>query len=87
MEAMACGVPVIGTNVGGVTELIQHGISGLVVSPSDEVSLKKAIVSYMENEQLRENVKREARQTIEAQFNLHLEIAKLGKLIEKYQES
>ncbi len=87
MEAMACGVPVIGTNVGGVTELIQHGVSGLVVSPSDEVSLKQAIVSYMENEQLRERVKREARQTIEAQFNLNLEIAKLGKLIEKYQES
>lgn len=86
MEAMACGVPVIGTNVGGVTELIQHGVSGLVVSPSDEVSLKQAIVSYMENEQLRERVKREARQTIEAQFNLNLEIAKLGKLIEKYQE-
>jgi glycosyltransferase involved in cell wall biosynthesis len=87
MEAMACGVPVIGTNVGGVTELIQHGVSGLVVSPSDEVSLKQAIMSYMENEQLRESVKREARQTIEAQFNLNLEIAKLGKLIEKYQES
>lgn len=87
MEAMACGVPVIGTNVGGVTELIQHGISGLVVSPSDELSLKHAIANYIENEQLRENVKREARKTIEAQFNLNLEIAKLGKLIEKYQES
>jgi colanic acid/amylovoran biosynthesis glycosyltransferase len=87
MEAMACGVPVIGTNVGGVTELIEHGVSGLVVSPSDEVSLKHAILSYIENEQLRENVKRDARKVIETQFNLDVEVTKLGKLIQKYQES
>lgn len=86
MEAMACGVPVIGTNVGGVTELIEHGVSGLVVAPSDEVALKKAISDYLENPALRQSVKQAARKVVESQFNLELEVNKLGRLISEYQE-
>ena len=87
MEAMACGVPVIGTNVGGVTELIEHGVSGLVVAPSDEVALKNAIFSYLSNPALRESVKQAARKVVESQFNLELEINKLEQLITTYQKS
>lgn len=86
MEAMACGVPVIGTNVGGVTELIEHGVSGLVVAPSDEVALKKAIADYLKNPTLRESVKQAARKVVETQFNLDIEVNKLGQLIRTYQE-
>lgn len=87
MEAMACGVPVIGTNVGGVTELIEHGVSGLVVAPSDEVALKNAIFSYLSNPALRESVKQAARKVVESQFNLELEVNKLEQLITTYQKS
>jgi glycosyltransferase involved in cell wall biosynthesis len=87
MEAMACGVPVIGTNVGGVTELIEHNVSGLVVAPSDEIALKNALSSYLNSQSLRERVKLAARKVVETSFNLEIEVAKLQKLIEKYQES
>jgi glycosyltransferase involved in cell wall biosynthesis len=87
MEAMACGVPVIGTNVGGVTELIEHGISGMVVAPSDEVALKSAILSYITQPELRESVRLAARNTIESNFNIKVEVDKLEHLIREQMQS
>lgn len=43
MEAMACEVPTIGTNAGGVPELIRHGVDGIMVDPKSPKSLAAAI--------------------------------------------
>ncbi len=43
MEAMSCGVPTIGTAVGGVPELIRDGVDGLLVQPRDPAGLADAI--------------------------------------------
>lgn len=45
MEAMACGVPTIGTDAGGVRELIDHGQSGLLVPPKSPEVLADAIAA------------------------------------------
>lgn len=39
VEAMAAGLPVIATNVGGIPEIVEHGKTGLLVPPADPVSL------------------------------------------------
>ncbi len=44
MEAMAMGVPVIVTDVGGVSELVRHTVDGLLVSPGDPIGLTRAII-------------------------------------------
>ncbi|KNG93531.1 exopolysaccharide biosynthesis GT4 family glycosyltransferase EpsE [Pseudaestuariivita atlantica] len=43
MEAMACGVPTIGTDAGGVPELIRDGVEGVLVPPQDPKALADAI--------------------------------------------
>ncbi|MDQ7069893.1 MAG: exopolysaccharide biosynthesis GT4 family glycosyltransferase EpsE [Rhodobacterales bacterium] len=47
MEAMSCGVPTIGTNAGGVPELINDGIDGILVAPKDPDALAAAITSIV----------------------------------------
>ena len=45
IEAMALGKPVIGTSVGGIPEVIEHGKNGLLVKPQDPLSLAEAIIT------------------------------------------
>ncbi|EAQ25683.1 exopolysaccharide biosynthesis GT4 family glycosyltransferase EpsE [Roseovarius sp. 217] len=49
MEAMACGVPTIGTDAGGVRELIDPGESGLLVSPKSPQGLAEAIATLADD--------------------------------------
>jgi protein-tyrosine-phosphatase len=44
LEAMALGKPVVATAVGGVPEIVQHGVTGLLVAPGDEAALADACV-------------------------------------------
>jgi glycosyltransferase involved in cell wall biosynthesis len=43
IEAFACGVPVVGTNHGGIAELVEPGVDGLLVPPGDPAALASAL--------------------------------------------
>ncbi len=43
MEAMACGLPVVATDVGGTGELVSHGSTGFIVPPNDPIALARAM--------------------------------------------
>jgi glycosyltransferase involved in cell wall biosynthesis len=53
LEAMAAGVPVVATNVGGVREIVDPGVNGMLVPPGDPVSLASAIGSIRSDANLR----------------------------------
>jgi glycosyltransferase involved in cell wall biosynthesis len=52
LEALACGVPVVSTNVGGVPYLLTHNKTALLVSPGDDQAMAEAVLSLLMNPDL-----------------------------------
>jgi glycosyltransferase involved in cell wall biosynthesis len=46
-EAMAAGVPIVATRVGGIPEQVTHGLNGLLVPPADPLALASAIATVL----------------------------------------
>ncbi len=65
LEAMACGVPVIASKIGGLKEIVQDGVSGLLVPPGDSAALANELVNVLNNEQLRLRLAEGARRRAE----------------------
>jgi glycosyltransferase involved in cell wall biosynthesis len=75
LEAMACGLPVIGTNVYGTAEIIKHKENGYLCK-TDSASMKKAIIEVLNDKELQERMKINARKTILQNFSFEKIIKK-----------
>lgn len=67
LEAMSCGLPVIGANVGGLPEVVEDGISGHLYPPGDVDSMARGVLKLLtDGERFREmkaNARKRARET------------------------
>jgi len=61
MEAMAAGLPVVATQVGGIPELVQPGVTGRLVAPADSAGLATALADLLADPDLRKRMGEAAR--------------------------
>jgi glycosyltransferase involved in cell wall biosynthesis len=80
LEAMACGVPVVATAVGGLKEIVHDGESGLLVPPGDAASLARALITLLTDEPLRRRLAKGARRRAEA-FSIERRSGELLQLL------
>jgi len=80
MEAMASGVPVVATRLSGIPELVEDGVTGLLVAPGDPAALAAAVARILEDDLLAAELTRSARELVERSFSLAGEAQRLGDL-------
>jgi len=69
MEAMAQGIAVVGSAVGGIKTLIQDKVTGLLVAPADAPALAQAIITLLKDHELRRKLGAQAKEFIIANFS------------------
>ncbi len=83
LEAMACGKPVVATNQGGPLDVVQHGVTGLLVPPDDPAALAAAITTLLKSEETRRAMGRAGAARVQALFTIQRHVA---QLLEVYRE-
>ena len=67
-EALACGTPVIATDVGGISEVVSDGINGRLVTAGDDAALTAALKEVLEDPDVFEGMRPAARRIAEERF-------------------
>ncbi len=68
IEAMAAGLPVVATSVGGVSDVIEHGVTGMLVSAREPAAFADGLRSLISNETARRQMGQRARQRVRERF-------------------
>lgn len=68
LEAMAFAKPIVGAATGGATDLIEHGVNGLLVPPHDKGALAEAIKLLLLNASLRSNLGRRGAEIVQKKY-------------------
>ncbi|GBD96427.1 MAG TPA: glycosyltransferase family 1 protein [Nitrospirae bacterium] len=70
LEAMAMGKPVVGTNVGGVGEVIKNGLNGFLIEPDSPRAVAEAIIKLLEDKESAKKMGIEGRKMVERNFSV-----------------
>jgi glycosyltransferase involved in cell wall biosynthesis len=80
LEAMACGLPIICSNIGGLADLVKEGENGFLVEPGDVKRLSSCIRTLVRDQRLREEMGRRNRQKIVVGYGIDCVSAAVASL-------
>ena|ERR1700674_624840 len=81
LEAMACGLPCIVTNVGGNAEAVAHNVTGLVVESGSPFEVAEAVSYLLTHPEERARMSRAARQRVCEEFDIEVRMAEIKRAI------
>ncbi len=82
MEYMAAAKPIVATRVGGVPELIDHGVHGLLVEPRDPAALAASIGQLLRDRDYGETLAARARERQRKEFDIEAAVRRIERLYE-----
>jgi glycosyltransferase involved in cell wall biosynthesis len=80
MYALAQGIPCIVADVKGLRDLIEPGVTGVLIPPANPAALKTAVVELLENQHEAQRLGRNARESIRSRFDADVEADRLAEL-------
>jgi sugar transferase (PEP-CTERM/EpsH1 system associated) len=80
LEAMACGLPVLATRVGGLPEVVEDGTTGLLVPPADPAALAEAMAALWDDPDRRDRMGRAGRRRAADRFDVRRMVAQYESL-------
>ncbi|MDJ0744590.1 MAG: glycosyltransferase family 4 protein [Xenococcaceae cyanobacterium MO_167.B27] len=86
-ESMACGTPMVSFKVGGVSDLVRHGITGYLAQPEDYQDFSKGIQELLEDTNLREKMSQNCRNIAIQEYSIELQAQRyieLYNLLKRY---
>jgi L-malate glycosyltransferase len=83
LEYMAAALPVVASAVGGSLEVIEDGVTGLLVPPADPVALGNAVARVLEDTVLAQRLARNGRELVERKFSFDRLTHEVGELYEE----
>jgi len=82
LEAISCGTPVVGFDVGGLPDMIRPGLTGLLAPPEDTATLGNAIATLLQDDTLRSRLSAECRQVALNEYGLAIQARKYQSIYE-----
>jgi len=82
IEPMVFGKPVVATLAGGVPEIIENHVNGLMVPPKNPGALADALLTLVLDEGLRQRIGENARRIVAERFDVSLQAAKVSALLD-----
>lgn len=86
LEAMAAGLPVVATDVGGVSEIVVDGYNGFLVAPGDVEALAHRLIFLAAQPELRRKMGQRGREIVQQQFDVTSYVERLVALYESVVE-
>jgi len=83
IEAMACGVPCVAFDIGGMPDIIRPQYNGYLAKPFDAADLARGIVTILESSDTRARLSHEARATVAREFSAELQARRYASLYEE----
>ncbi|MGH7822106.1 MAG: glycosyltransferase, partial [Candidatus Binatia bacterium] len=86
-EALYLGTPVVASRVGGIPEIVEDGVDGLLVPAGDRFALATSIASLLEDSELRQKMAGAARDRVKAKFSFQEMLRGYEGLYQRWSEA
>lgn len=83
-EASACNLPVVGSRIGGIPEVVEDGITGLLIEPGNVVQLKSALKKLIDEPDIRKSMGQAGQKYIMENYDWHKNVRTLIESYEKF---
>jgi glycosyltransferase involved in cell wall biosynthesis len=80
LESMACGIPVVGFETGGIPDMVRDGVTGLLAPRNDVAALRRAIEDLLRNPSKREEMSAQSRRIAVAEYTPDRQAARYAAL-------